>query len=381
MENVIVSKKDDLVMRLAHYFITHENYTPIVVNGVKDEIWLENNKGPYNIVRISSHYIHNEEQFDFDLYKINNIMKQIKRKTMTFKMNTLNIMLDVNDSFALKDNKNITSVYVKNVNDIKKKTIITESFPNIKDNLLEDINGMDLILNVSEDINNKTEMENAKYERVFKPKVEYITYGLIAINVIVFLLTYILGNGSADSETLFRFGANYGEAVKNGEVYRLLTSIFLHAGIIHLLLNMYSLKIIGGQLETYLGKWRYLFVFLMSGISGSLLSCIFSNNLSVGASGAIFGLLGSFIYFGYHYRLFFNTVLKSQVIPIVLLNLIIGFILPGIDNAAHIGGLVGGYIFTKAVGLSDKTTKGEQINGIIVSILFIGLLVYFLFFR
>lgn len=379
MRDIVITDKDDIVMRLTHYFITEENYTPIVVNGVKNEVWLENQSGPYRIIRMSSNYIHNNEQLDFDLFKTRSVMKQIKKKTLSFKVNTLNILLDVNDGVVLEDEKNINSVVVHTLEEVKKKAILTDTFPGLKNNLLEDLDGIDLVVNVSEDINKKTEKENAKFERVFKPKKEIVTYSLICINCIVFLLTYILGKGSNDLETLFTFGANYSAAVKNGEVYRLLTSIFLHSGIIHLLVNMYSLKVIGGQIETYLGKWRYLLIYLVSGITGSLLSCVFSSSLSVGASGAIFGLLGCFIYFGYHYRLFFSSVIKNQLIPIVLVNLLIGFILPGIDNAAHIGGLIGGYFITKAVGIKDKTTVKDQITGIIVTILYVLILCYFVF--
>ena len=381
MDSINITKRDDILLRLSHYFITHENYTPIVVNGVNDEVWLSNENAPYRIIRISTHYVHNNEQFDFELFKIKNIMKQIKRKTLSFKMNALNIELNLGDDVVLKDEKNINSVYINSISAIKKKKVLTETFPAIKDNLMEDLKGMDLIIKSTDDINHKSEKENKVYDDIFKPKKEIITNFLIAANIIVFILLYVFGHGSTDNETLFKFGANYSEAVKNGEYYRLITSVFLHAGFIHLLVNMYSLKIIGGQIETYLGKWRYLVVFLLSGISGSLLSCIFSNSLSVGASGAIFGLLGSFIYFGYHHRVFFNTVLKNQVIPIVLINLLIGFMIPGIDNACHIGGLIGGYLATKMVGLKGKTNVSDQIQGIILCLLYFGMLVYFLFFR
>ncbi len=381
MENVVVTKKDDIVMRLAHYFITKENYTPIVVNGVKDEIWLENDNGPYKIIRINSHYIHNMEQLGFDIYKTKNIMGQIKKKTLSLKVNTLNILLDVNDGVVIKDDKNIKNIVINSVTDLKKENIISDKFPNIKNSLLEDIKGIDLVVNVSEDINKKTEKENKKFDAVFKPKKPIITNIIIVLNIVIFLLTYILGNGSNDLETLFRFGANYSYAVKSGEVYRLLTSVFLHAGLIHLFVNMYSLKIIGSQLETYLGKWRYLIIYLLSGIGGSLLSCVFSNTLSVGASGAIFGLFGCFIYFGYHYRIFLNTTLKRELIPIIIINLIIGFLIPGIDNAAHIGGLICGYLVTKAVGIKDKTTLSEQLNGIIVMVLYFVIISFLLFYK
>ena len=95
MSQIVMDNKEKIVMRLVHYLITQENYTPIVVNGVKNEVWLENNEGPYKIVRINSNYIHNKEQYRFDIFKINNIAKQIKKKTLSLKVNVLNIFLDL----------------------------------------------------------------------------------------------------------------------------------------------------------------------------------------------------------------------------------------------------------------------------------------------
>ena len=79
--SISVTEKDELIMKLVHYFVTKENYAPIMVNGVKNEIWLENLDAYYKIVRINSNYIHNKEQFDFDLFKIANVSKQISKKT------------------------------------------------------------------------------------------------------------------------------------------------------------------------------------------------------------------------------------------------------------------------------------------------------------
>ena len=115
MSEVVIQKKDDIVMRLIHYFITEKNYTPIVVRGVKDEVWLENDEGPYRIIRINSNYIHNEEQYKMDMFKIKSVMKQIKKKTLALKMNALNIFLDVNDDVKIKEEKNIDSVVLKDI--------------------------------------------------------------------------------------------------------------------------------------------------------------------------------------------------------------------------------------------------------------------------
>ena len=136
MSEVVIQKKDDIVMRLIHYFITEKNYTPIVVRGVKDEVWLENDEGPYRIIRINSNYIHNEEQYKMDVFKIKSVMKQIKKKTLALKMNALNIFLDVNDDIKIKDEKNIDSVVLKDIEDVNKKEI-TEVFPDINDKIIK----------------------------------------------------------------------------------------------------------------------------------------------------------------------------------------------------------------------------------------------------
>ncbi|MDD2489803.1 MAG: rhomboid family intramembrane serine protease, partial [Bacilli bacterium] len=115
--------------------------------------------------------------------------------------------------------------------------------------------------------------------------------------------------------------------------------------------------------------------------TGSLLSMSFlGNHWSVGASGAIFGLFGSLVYFGYHYRVYLGNAIQSRIIPVILLNLGIGFFLAGIDQFAHIGGLIGGILISMAVGVKYKTDKIEQINGVIMSSLFLIFLIYLSFF-
>ena len=381
MPSIMINKKDEIIMRLAHYFITEQNYAPIIVNGVKDEIWLQNQDGPYKIIRINANYIHNNEQMDFDLLKLNNVMHQVKRKTVSLTMNALNILLDVNDNIKMADSKNINSIVIKNLNDIKEPNLI-KMFPDIKNKLMLDMNGLDLIVNVTNDINNKTEEDNKLYEKTFKKKKIVFTNALIFINVVIFMVTYVLANANLSSAALVRFGASFAPLIKSGELWRLITAAFLHVGIVHLLVNMYSLYIIGTQVETYIGKYKFLAIYLVSAISGVLMSCIFNPNVvSAGASGAIFGLLGSLVYFGYHYRLYLGSVLKNQIIPIIVLNLVLGFIIPGIDNAAHIGGLVGGYLATMALGVSGKSSKNDMINGAITTVIYLLFLAYIVFFR
>ncbi len=378
MQKETVNKRDQILMQLAHYFITKENYTPIVVRGVKNELWLENLDAPYRIIRINTNYIHNNEQLDFDLFKIKNVVKQVKKKTLSFKINTLNILLDVGNSVKLKNTDRIDCIKVDGEKDIKKAKDLNELFPDLKNNLLDAHDGLDFLINVTNDINIKTEKENKEFEKVFMKKKLSVTYVLMAINILVFLIgTFATYVAKVD---VFSKIALHRNLVKSGEVYRLLTAVFAHESLIHLAMNMYALYIIGSQVETYIGKKKYLMVYLFSGITGCLLSSVVHSGWSLGASGAIFGLMGSLLYFGVHYRMYLESTLKNSIIPLIVANLAMGFIIPNVDNAAHIGGLVGGLFATMALGIENKGTKQDKITGIICSCLLIAALIYILFF-
>lgn len=376
-----ITKSDEIVMKLLHYFITEKGYNPIVLHGAKDEIWLENLNSDYKIVRIVSNYIHNNEQFDFDLFKTKKIVKKIQKTTFSLNMNALSIFINLGENVNIKETyRNIDIVNLKEFDDIKQYKTVMEVFPDIikKSKIKE--KGMELFFKLTSEINKKNEQEGIKAEEIFKPKKPIITVSLIIINVIVFILMYIFGKGSQDAFTLIKFGAFQKDLILGGEYYRLITSAFLHIGIFHLLFNCYALYVIGRQLESFLGKIKFLIIDLVSALCGSLMSMIFPISISAGASGAIFGLLGSLLYFGYNYRVYLGTVLKSQIIPLILINLIFGFMVSGINNAAHIGGLIGGILITMSLGIKYKSKKSEQINGIVLLSLFLGFLIYMGFF-
>ena len=384
MNNVLVNESDELVMKLLHYFITERGYNPIVLHGAKNEIWLENLDQDYKIVRIVSDYIHNNEQLDFDMFKTKQIMKKIRKKTLSFNINALSIFINLGDNVSLKTeekSENLTIVNVKSIKDLDKYPTIIKIFPDICENTDFKEEGLNLFMKLTKEINKKNEEESIKAEEIFKAKKPMVTYSLIIINILIFLAMYLFGNGSEDAYTLLKFGANFKILIKGGEYYRLLSSAFLHIGFLHLIFNNYALYVIGSQLESFLGKAKFLIVYIFSAVCGNLMSMIFSTGISAGASGAIFGLLGSLLYFGYNYRVYLGSVIKSQIIPLIILNLGIGFITPGIDNAAHIGGLLGGLGITMALGLKHKTTNFERTNGWIVTLIYVGFLIFMGFFN
>ncbi len=373
MDKVNVRKQDEMLMSLVHYFVTKEGYAPIYVQGVKDEIWLENIDGPYRIIRINGNYIHNDEQYKYDEFKIKNIMRQIKKKTLSFKVNTLNINLNVADRVKLESEKNIDNIFINNIEDIKKNKEINQIFPSIKNELFDNKTGLDLILNVTNDINKKTETDNKKYEKIFSRKKILMTYIIIGLCIIMHIVVTLMGKNTFNYILL---GANNIELLKVGQVYRLITYGFLHGSIVHLLTNMYCLYVIGSQVENNLDRKRFLIIYFISMISGGLLSTLFNDGISIGASGAIFGLLGSLLYFGFHFRLYLSEALRTRIIPVIVLNLVIGFAVPGIDVACHIGGLIGGFLSAMMVGIPDINNKKDKVNGTVLLLIFIGFMAY-----
>lgn len=384
MNEVSFRDKDLLVMKLLHYFITEEGYNPIILRGINNEIWLENMDAPYKIVRINTGYIHNNEQFSFDMFKTERIMNKLKLKTFSFKMNSLSLFLDLGELVNLESKDNIECIEIKEEKDIYKSKSIESYFPNIKDKLKFNEKGVELFSKITEDINKKNMKDAKEAEEVFKEKTPYVTYIIMGINILLFLLMYLFGNGSEDIGTLHNFGAlSKISVVYFKEYYRLFTSAFLHIGILHLAFNMYALYILGREIENYFGKLKYICIYFASMLVGSLLSLLFisESTISAGASGAIFGLMGALLYFGYHYRAMLNNSITRQILPLILLNLLIGFIASDINNFAHIGGLFGGLLASMAVGVKYKSSKSEKINGLIVLLLFIAFLIYMVFFR
>ena len=367
-----LDRKNLVVMKLLHYFITEKNYNPIILQGAEDEIWLENLENDYKIIRIVSNHIHNEEQLDFDLYKAKHIIKKIKKKTFSLKMNTLSIFTDLGDNVNLLEKDGMDCIYLYDEKDIKKYDFLYEYFPDINKKLKFSEEGLQLFIKITNDINKKNKKDAEKAEEIFKPKKNIVTMSLIIINVLVYILMLL---GQYDN-IVYNFALIGPFVTKYNQYYRLITSAFIHGNILHLLFNCYSLRVIGSQIENFMGRTKYLIIYFMSAVIGSLFSMLLTKSVSVGASGAIFGLMGSLLYFGYHYRVYLGTVLKSQIIPLIIVNLLIGFSSTGIDNFAHIGGLIGGALTTVAVGVKYKSTKFETVNGTIVLVLLTAFLLF-----
>lgn len=387
MQNISFTKIDELTIKILHYFIIEKGYNPIILQGAKNEIWLEKLSGDYKIVRISSNYIHNDDQFNFDIFKTKQILKKIKRKTLSVNMNILNIFVNLGENVNISNftNDQIEIIHADSIDSLHKNETINKNFPDIIQKTVFSENGIDLFIKLTTEINKKGESDALMVEDVFKKKKPFVTISLIAINIIAYLICFMLSGNFFEISAPFlgSFGGLISSSNMGTEYYRIFTSAFLHVDLIHIFFNCYVLYTIGSQLESFYGKTKYLIVYLLSAIIGNLLALLFLNDttVAVGASGAIFGLFGSLLYFGYHYRAYLGSVLRTQILPLIIFNLMLGFIIPGIGNGAHIGGLIGGILISMAVGVKNKTTKSEQINGIIMSIILISFLIYMGFLK
>jgi rhomboid protease GluP len=177
------------------------------------------------------------------------------------------------------------------------------------------------------------------------------TFLLLAI-VAMFVVETVRG-GSTDTRVLLTLGANYPPLIQQGQYWRLVTSMFLHIGMLHLVINGWALYQLGSLFEILLGSSRLLLIYFVSGIAGSIASTLFTRSLSAGASGAIFGVMGAIIAYLMKRRENLTPQAKSLLMQLLLwagINVFLGFSSRGIDNAAHLGGCAAGF----AIGLFLK---------------------------
>ena len=197
------------------------------------------------------------------------------------------------------------------------------------------------------------EIDTKKKRNNKRDKYMMLTNILIAVNLLVFLISAWISKNIFDIDiyTLIIMGAKVNSLIDKGQVWRLITCAFLHGGLIHIFFNMYALKILGPEIEYVYGKVKYLVIYLLSAIAASIFSYIFGpQSVSVGASGAIFGLFGAMLIFGIKHRKQMGKAYMMNILQVIFVNVIIGISSSNIDNAAHFGGLIVGALIALLLG-------------------------------
>jgi rhomboid protease GluP len=211
------------------------------------------------------------------------------------------------------------------------------------------------------------------FEIQLKAKKPWFTYGLIAINIVVWLILKLISTKTATpyENLLAPYGAKVNILILNGQYWRLFTPMFLHWDEIHLAINCYSLFIVGSQVERLFGHGRFVAIYFISGFFGCIASFAFSINISAGASGAIFGLLGAMLYFAMKRPSLLKSSFGANLITTLVINLGYGLMNKQIDNYGHLGGLFGGFLTTGVVYTVKEETSKDKLSKLMALILVI----------
>ncbi|GAA5415506.1 rhomboid protease GluP [Paraliobacillus ryukyuensis] len=381
--------------RLLDHFINQEGFELIYIHTNQSEIWLQRKTRKYNqVVRIA--------QVGFDWRnQLENDHKRTMMNSEKLARLFLGSTITLYNIYVAEHPPVDTWEYLKQSQKLKHK-----KFKEIKMFYLDKENREEELIRLTQDLNIKevsmkqpddvwelekhTQQLQAKlistYNRnqremkqVFQHAKPFFTYVILVLNVLMFMLLEIKG-GSMTTEVLIDFGAKYNPAMIDGEWWRIITSMFLHIGLLHLLMNMLALHVVGSLVERIYGNTRFVIIYFLAGIVGGLTSFAFSPQVSAGASGAIFGLFGALLFFGVNHRRIFFQTMGWNVIGVIIFNVIFGLVVPTIDNGAHIGGLAGGFIAAAIVHFPKKKQWLRQAGAFIafllicVAILFYGLL-------
>jgi rhomboid protease GluP len=218
------------------------------------------------------------------------------------------------------------------------------------------------------------------------PHARFTTVVILLINagfylaMMVFSAKMNLGGGlmSMDGETLFAFGAKYRAAINAGQWWRFITAGFLHGGLLHIGMNSWAMFDLGTHCEQEFGTARYIVFYIFSTVTGYLASFYWSNSLSVGASAGIFGLIGAMIAMGIRDKSAYGAAVKSAYGRWAVYGLIMGFVFSYTDNAAHIGGIAGGFALAYVAGTPSLRPEREMVWKILAWIA-VGVTVYSVF--
>jgi len=254
------------------------------------------------------------------------------------------------------------------------RNIIADDYELITNVAVIDSKANDIVLNRLENIDvmndlklsmRRIDINNGKGKEIYKSSKS--TMFLIFVNILVyFVLMFVnVKNGgnplNMSPRILYIMGANVNINILllNGQFYRWLFAMFLHGGILHISLNMLALYYVGPLVEKVYGKSKFLIIYFVSGICSSILSSMFLTTVSIGASGAIFGLLGAVLVFAFNMRKFIGKELLKNILFVIVINAVIGLTVSSIDKFGHLGGLIGG-IFVSLLFI--KKVKQEQIR-------------------
>lgn len=201
----------------------------------------------------------------------------------------------------------------------------------------------DKILNINQIINNALFGNNQNYKQLsVKASKPILTSTIILINFIIWIIMILF---QSKNNFIYSLGNNRTLVFEEHQYYRLFTSMFIHFDALHILYNMFSMYLFGFKCEKYFGRIKTLFIYVFSGLFASVISCIFTNSFSIGASGAVYGILGAILALSNRNKKSIDGISYFTLLLIILAGITVGSAAANVDNYAHIGGFIGGFIF------------------------------------
>jgi rhomboid protease GluP len=383
--------KNKLINSIAKTLITSDNFLPI--SDEKNQLLYDDNTSilqkPFNNETFVIQFIDlvdtTENLFYQKIAELNLKVTNINSKSFTTfilvcffdgknlsyfnhystKISTLN--LEFSKHFKVIGVDTYNKSFLRILNSHKLPTSIETTITNsLSIESVEEVSNKDII-----DISGKIISSLTVTSKVKKP---YFTFTLLGINLLVAFLFYMMSQLlGTPYEEIILIGAKFNLSILDGEYWRLITPIFLHSGIPHLFFNSLSLYYLGPNVEHIYGHKKFLIIYFFAGIMGNVASFAFSPAFGVGASGAIFGLMGALLFFGIEKPIIFKRGSGMQLIVLFILNIVYGFSVENIDNYAHIGGAIAGFLMTGA--LSTHTGLPKFFNKTIMIVLTLTLTV------
>ncbi|QSS98959.1 rhomboid family intramembrane serine protease [Pontibacillus sp. ALD_SL1] len=375
--------------KMTFNFISSHDFEVIHIDRERREVWLEKNKGKStDIIRLKQQTFDwsNHLQRDQDV-----VAEKVKHLTKTLMGREVNVHSIYISQFPPVDDWERDPVHIK-----AKKTVRMYTYFVLQREREQSLEDVYESLNIQEDpfppegeeemegqvpnlrraVDQAIEANIKNQQAVLSHGKPILTYLFIAMNILMFVVLELNG-GSQDTSTLIEYGAKFNPLIVEGEWWRIVSSMFLHIGIAHILLNMLALYYLGNAVERMFGSVRFFAIYFVSGIIGGLASFALSQNVAAGASGAIYGLFGALLFFGLIYKKLFFRTMGSSIIGILIINIVFSFAIPQVDIGAHLGGLVGGFLASSFVHFPKKRNVLSQAASFVAVLAVGGSLVWY----
>lgn len=364
--------------KFVYELVVVHDFQVLNLNTKEQEVWLEkDHQWRTNVVCIKQKQINWRNELKRELFMI---QQQVKKNHKLFSggkvsVHTIYISehppVDEWESVQNELPKELPELNLYYMSDSHKKEVKERFFQqfNLGEPLFEQEPSQDekeaMIPYLKQQISSTYYQRRKEEQSLFQQGRPLVAYVLLAINILVFLFIELKAD-STSVETLIAYGAKYNPAIINGEWWRIVSSMFLHIGTLHLLMNMIALYYIGTAVERIYGHLRFTIIYFLAGIFGGFASFMLNPFVAAGASGAIFGLFGALLFFGVRHRQLFFRTMGWNLLFVIGLNIAFGIFVPQVDNGAHMGGLVGGFIASVLVQLPKNKKITLQTSAFLV---------------